>query len=335
MVHNRRMSDEAQSLLERLLRDDVRTIPCGDDIAAWWSRLLHEERGAAQPIDRAILAGFRADRCAGAFAGGYQAALRRLVPDGLPQDDIVSLCVTEPGGNSAKAIEARLTRRGGGYALTGQKRWSTMAPLARMLLVAAHEGLDEQGRKRFKLVRVDASMPGVTIRPMPPTKSVPEVPHAELDLKDVALDGDAPLPADGYTAYVKRFRTIEDAHIRAAVLSYVLSAARRFGFPHDASERLTASILTMRGLALMDPDAPATHIALAGALTTDAKLLDDIEPHWNGVEEAERARWVRDRTMFGAVAGQIREARRVRAWQRLSEDRAGDEHDPGVAPGAR
>ena len=318
MVHNRRMSDEAQALLRRLLRDDVRTIPCGDDIAMWWSRVLQEEHAPARAIDRAIVAGFRADRCAGAFAGGYQAALRRLVPEGLPKDDIVSLCVTEPAGNSAKAIEARLTPRAGGYALTGQKRWSTMAPLARLLLVAAHEGMDERGRKRFKLVRVEVGAPGVTIRAMPPTKFVPEVPHAELELEDVPIDRDAPLPGDGYTAYVKRFRTIEDAHIRAAVLAYVLSAARRFGFPEDARERLTASILTMRAVALMDPDAAETHIALAGGLTTDARLLDEIEPHWDRVEEAERARWRRDRVMFGAVAGQIREARRRRAWERLT-----------------
>ena len=318
MVHNRRMSDEAQPLLERLLRDDVRTIPRGDDIAAWWSTLLREESDAGRPIDRAIVAGFRGDRCAGAFAGGYQAALRRLVPDGLPKDEIVSLCVTEPAGNSAKAIDARLTSRQGGYTLSGQKRWSTMAPLARMLLVAAHEGVDERGLKRFKLVRVDARAPGVTIRAMPPTKFVPEVPHAELGLNDVAVDADAALPGDGYTAYVKRFRTIEDAHIRAAVLGYVLSAARRFDFPDDARERLTASILTMRAIALMDPDAAATHIALAGALTTDARLLDEIEPQWDRVEEAERARWRRDRVMFGAVAGQIREARRLRAWERLT-----------------
>jgi hypothetical protein len=318
MVHNRRMSDEAQGLLERLLRDGIRTIPCGDDIAAWWSRLVEDERGSGRPIDRAIVAGFRGDRCAGAFAGGYQAALRRLVPDGLPGHEIVSLCVTEPAGNSAKAIDTRLTPRAGGYALSGRKRWSTMAPLARMLLVAAHEGVDAHGRKRFKLVRVAAGAPGVTIRPMPTTKFVPEVPHAELELEDVAIDGDAPLPGDGYTAYVKRFRTIEDAHIRAAVLAYVLSAARRFDFPEDARERLTASILTMRAVALMDPDAAATHVALAGALTADARLLDEIEPQWDRVEEAERARWRRDRVMFGAVAGQIREARRRRAWERLT-----------------
>jgi alkylation response protein AidB-like acyl-CoA dehydrogenase len=318
MVHNRRMSDEAQALLERLLRDDVRTIPWGDDIAAWWSRLLGDERAAGRPIDRAIVAGFRGDRCAGAFAGGYQAALRRLVPEGLPKDDIVSLCVTEPAGNSAKAIEARLTPRAGGYVLTGQKRWSTMAPLARMLLVAAHEGVDAHGLKRFKLVRVDADAPGLTIRPMPPTKFVPEVPHAELEFRDVVVRADAALPGDGYTAYVKRFRTIEDAHIKAAVLAYVLSVARRFDFPDSAKEELIAALVTMRTLALLDADAAETHVALAGALARDARLLARLDTEWNRVEPAERDRWRRDSAMFGAVAGQIREARRVRAWERLS-----------------
>lgn len=325
MVHNRRMGDEAQVLLTRLLRDDVAMIPIADDLAAWWSRVLADERPAAPTIDRAILAGFRGDRCAGAFVGGYQAALRRLVPEGLPSHAIVSLCVTEPAGNSAKAIDARLTADDRGYRLSGEKRWSTMAPLARLLLVAAHEGLDGDGRKRFKLVRVDADAPGLTIRPMPPTKFVPEVPHAELELRDVAVSGDALLPGDGYAQYVKRFRTIEDTHIKAAVLAYVLAVARRFHFPAAAMEELAAALVTMRTLALLDPDAAATHVALAGALARDARLLARLEDDWDRVEPAERARWRRDSAMFGAVAGHIREARRARAWQRLSEPRSAND----------
>jgi acyl-CoA dehydrogenase len=333
MVHNRRMSDETLALLEHLLRDDVRTVPSDDGIGAWWSRVHRDTAESAPPIDHAIVAGFRADRCAGAFAGGYQAALRRLVPAGLPPHDIVSFCVTEPAGNSAKAIEARLTPRGGGYLLSGQKRWSTMAPLARVLLVAAHEGMDDDGRKRFKLVRVDADAPGVTMRPMPPTTFVPEVPHAELEFRDVAVGLDAALPGDGYTGYVKRFRTIEDAHIRAAVLAYMLSVARRFRFPDAVKEALVAGIVTLRALALMDPDAAATHVALAGALAQDAELLARAEDHWHSVDPGERDRWRRDRVMFGAVAGRIREARRARAWERLTATPPGSSRAPGARPG--
>ncbi len=309
-----------QRLLARVLRERPDPIGGGDDVASWWRRFCAAEARPATPVDCAVLAGFRADRVAGAFAGGYQAALRALVPGRLPDAAIVSLCVSESGGNSPRAIEATLAPRAGvGFTLSGHKKWSTLAPLARVLLVAASEGVDDAGRKRFRLVCVDATAPGVTMRPMPPTTFVPEVPHAELELTDVSVSAGALLPGDGYTGYVKRFRTVEDVHIHAAVLAYVLSVARRFGFPPAVPERLASAILTMRVLAALDPEAAETHVALAGALARDATLLEHSESHWEKVEEEEHTRWRRDRTMFGSVAGEIREARRRRAWELLAE----------------
>src|SRR5262249_56454595 len=102
--------------------------------------------------------------------------------------------------------ESRLVPRAdGGFTLSGQKRWSTMAPVASVLLVAAHEGADESGRKRFKLVRVDARAAGVVIQRMPPTRFIPGIPPAEPQLNHVPVSADAVLPGDGYADYVKRF----------------------------------------------------------------------------------------------------------------------------------
>jgi hypothetical protein len=305
-------------LLARLLRGAPAVLDVGADIADWWRRFRAMEAGALSPFDRAVLAGFHANRMAGAFAGGYQGALRALVPGRLADDVIASFCVSEAGGNAPRAIEASLTSRpAGGFTLNGRKRWSTMAPVADVLLVAAHEGVDEAGRKRFTLVRVDASASGVTIRRMPPTKFIPEVPHAELDLHEVAVSEDARFPGDGYATYVKRFRTVEDIHIHGGVLGYALGAARRFAFPQTVVERLTSAIVATRVLASLDADAPETHVALAGTLARDANLLDHSDAHWEKAEEAERACWRRDRQGFGSVAGALREARRQRAWERL------------------
>ena len=308
----------AMDLLARLLRARPVVIDVGDDIATWWRRFCADEPDTRSPLDRAALAGFSANRVAGAFAGGYQGALRALVPERLTDHVIGSFCVSEPGGNSPRAIEARLTpRAGGGFLLNGHKRWSTMAPVASVLFVAAHEGVDDAGRKRFKLVRVDAGAPGVTIQRLPPTKFIPEIPHAELRLEDVAVGPDAPFPGDGYAAYVKRFRTVEDIHIHGAVLGYFLGAARRFAFPDTVIERTVSAILATSTLAELDADAAETHVALAGTLARDANLLDHSDAHWEKAEEGERSRWRRDRQGFGSVAGEIREARRRRAWERL------------------
>jgi acyl-CoA dehydrogenase len=312
--------DGSDDLLRRLLRGSPVVIDVGDDVAAWWRAFQVAESDRMSPFDRAVMAGFRATRVAGAFAGGYQGALRALAPGRLPDEAIVSFCVSEPGGNSPGAIDATLTPHAGGFVLNGHKRWSTMAPVAGLLLVAAHEGMDEAGHKRFKLVQVAADARGVTIQRMPPTTFIPEIPHAELDLHDVTVGADALLPGDGYTHYVRRFRTVEDVYIHGAVLGYVLGAARRFGFPSTVVERLAAALVATRVLAVLDPDAPETHVALAGALARDGNLLDHSDAHWDKADEAERTRWRRDRQGFGAVAGALREARRVRAWERLGAE---------------
>jgi len=309
--------DTAHVLLTRLLRDAPDVIDVGDDIAGWWRRFRAAERAAMSPFDRAVIAGFRANRVAGAFAGGYQGALRALAPGRLADDVIVSFCVSEPGGNSPKAIEATLTPHEDGYVINGRKRWSTMAPVADLLLVAAHQGVDADGRKKFKLVRVSATAPGLTITRMPLTTFIPEIPHADLQLREVPVGADAPLPGDGYNDYVKRFRTVEDIFIHGGVLGYALGAARRFEFPETVIERLVAAIIATRVLATLDFDAPETHVALAGTLARDATLLEHSDAHWGKAEEGERARWHRDRQGFGSVAGALREARRARAWARL------------------
>ena len=61
---------------------------------------------------------------------------------------------------------------------------------------------------------------------MPPTRFVPEVPHAQVLMQDLRVSASALLPHDGYDAYVKPFRTIEDLHVTLAVLAYLLREAR-------------------------------------------------------------------------------------------------------------
>lgn len=263
----------------------------------------------------AILGGFLADRLGYAFAGGYEAALRVLLPS-LPHAAIASFCATEEGGNQPRAIRTRLAPAGDGLVLDGTKRWSTMGPLASVLLVVATGGEDAAGRKRLRVVRVDAGAPGVTVDSMPPTAFVPEVPHAALTLAGVAVSAADLLPGDGYDRYVKPFRTVEDLHIHGALLGYLVGVSRRHGFPREATERLLAAVAASHELAALDPAAAETHVALAGLLAQDARLLAELEPAWAGVEPGERERWERDRGLL-AVAGQARELRRQRAWERL------------------
>ena len=287
------------------------------DVAAWWPR--HRECAAVwrNPMDCAIVAGFRADRVAWAFASGYQAALRALLPE-VPDDRIAALCVTEADGNSPKAIRSTLRREGDGWRLDGAKRWTTLGPQGALFFVAARDAQVAGDRPTLRVVRIASDAPGVTVTVMPPARFVPEVPHARLQLDNVRVSDDALLPGDGYADCVKRFRTVEDLHVNAAILGYLVREARRLAWPPPWTERALAALQALRALALEDADAPATHVALAGALAWAAQQFADCAAHWRASgDAAAAARWQRDGELFG-VASTARAKRATRAWERLT-----------------
>ena len=89
------------------LRADTAAEPT-ETVAQWWPTWLAICNRHAEPIERAVAAGFAADRVAWAFAGGYQAALRALSP-ALPNDALAALCVTEETGNRPSDIQTTIT----------------------------------------------------------------------------------------------------------------------------------------------------------------------------------------------------------------------------------
>jgi alkylation response protein AidB-like acyl-CoA dehydrogenase len=280
---------------------------------AWWAghRALAAE--AETPLDLAILGGFAADRLGYAFASGYQAALRALVPD-LPAGELASLCVTERGGGHPRAIEARLDPAGPDrFLLTGHKRWATLGGDAGLLLVVASLGDDERGHKRLRVARLPAERAGVSRRPMPAPPFVPEIAHDEIDLAAVTVSEDELLPGDGWARYVRPFRTVEDLHVHAAALAYALREARA----HDRAlvPRLAALIAALAPLAAADPEEPAAHVALAGVLELARAPLDDLAGALP--DSPARARWERDRPLLGVAAG-VRAARLAKAWEMLA-----------------
>jgi acyl-CoA dehydrogenase len=126
------------------------------------------------------------------------------------------------------------------------------------------------------------------------------------------------LPGDGYDDYVKPFRTVEDVHVHAALIGYLLGVTRRIHAPREIVEQLLATALAVRALAGADPRSPATHVALAGVLTQSVHVMGLVERAWEDVGEGDEwTRWQRDRPLL-RVAGAARSARRDKAWQQLS-----------------
>jgi acyl-CoA dehydrogenase len=306
---------DSLDVLSFLLRERPALV-IADDAAAWWHGTASIRARFARPFERALAMGFVADRVGHAFAGGYQAALQALVPS-LPLSGIASFCVTEEGGNHPRSIRTRLEAKAGGYVVTGSKKWSTMAPLADVLVVVATEGSDDAGRPKLRAACIGVGTPGLTVTRMPAPPFVPEVPHAELLLDGVKISASAVLPGDGYADYTKAFRTVEDCHVNAGLVGYLLSVAFRSAWPDPVRERLALLAVAIGAVAGLDSRRAETHVALAGFLAAEAALVAEAEPHWSLVSDAERERWYRDRVLVH-VASKAREARRGRAWQDLA-----------------
>jgi hypothetical protein len=293
-------------------------VPERSSVSQWWPRWRDGAALAQGSASMALLGGFDADRVGWAFAAGYQAALRALLPT-LPADTVAAFCVTEEGGNRPRHIATRITAAaGGGWVVDGAKRWTTLGPASNLLLVVgalAEPGGD--GRPQLRVARVPAGTPGLQLLPMPETRFVPEVPHARVQLQGVALEADALLPGDGYEAYVKPFRSIEDTHVTLAVLAYLLREARTRGWPAAFAERLCAALALLADLAESPSAAPAVHLALAGALALAHDLYAEAGRLWAlQPDEPAAQRWQRDAALF-AVASSARTQRAARAWERL------------------
>ena len=303
-----------------LLRERVEVVKDAST-TAYWARTAPLRARFSASVDRALSGGRAADRLGYAFAAGYEAAVHALVP-ALPMDSVAAFCVSEERGNHPRSITAELERTAAGWELSGEKRWSTMAPLSDTLIVVARTGTGEDGRPQLRAAVVDRGARGLTVTEMTPTPFVPEVPHAELVLDRVAIASSAVLPGDGYDDYTKPFRTVEDVHVNAALLGYLLSAAVRYGWPDPLLEKLAAAAVAVRGLAKLDPRKAETHIALAGLLDWVDSIAQLAEPAWTLAEDAERDRWYRDRVLT-QVASKARKLRRERALATLRGERSG------------
>ncbi|MGW4631402.1 acyl-CoA dehydrogenase family protein [Nocardia sp. NPDC004415] len=270
----------------------------------------HRARAADFPnsLDRAVIAGFGSAGTGPAFLGGYQEALRALVPT-LDPADLVSMCATEAGGGRPSAIATTVTEDG---LVTGTKSFATLGTFATRFLVIARAGERPDGRPALRAVLVPAGAAAV-VTPLPELPFAPEIPHASVEFD--AAPG-VLLPGDGYTDYLKPFRTVEDVHVLAAVLGQLLRVARQAQWPAEAVEQLLAVFAGVRGLGGENPASAGVHIALGGVFERLTRLRAELEPLWNRVDPEVRRRWERDAPLLG-VAGKVRAARLRAAWDSL------------------
>ncbi|MEV6320449.1 acyl-CoA dehydrogenase family protein [Nocardia sp. NPDC051787] len=297
------------SLFDFLLTEPVATAPL-NDVAAAWTRHRVAANRFDRPVDVAIAGGFGADRLGFAFLSGYQEALRTLIPD-LSDDELVAMCATEEGGGHPSAIRTTLTERDGVWLVNGTKSFATMGAFAHRLVVITSVGTAVDGRNRLRATMVDAHEPGVRLTGHPALAFAPEVPHASVLLTDVPA---RVLPGDGYLDYLKPFRTIEDIHVLAATLGWLVRVARASDWPQESLQRLLTAVAAVRGLDIDAPTSPGVHIALGGVFAFFGDVLAGLDLLWESADPAARQRWERDRPLL-ATAGRVREQRLATAWR--------------------
>ena len=165
---------------------------------------------------------------------------------------------------------------------------------------------------------VDRHQSGIAVQPLEkPIAILPEISHGVVEFSNVAVSAESLLPGDGYLAYIRPFRTIEDLHVIAAILGYLLRIGTRYDWPPPPKEQLLALLLTIRTIARADYTAPEIHIATGGAIAALQLLLENLDTHWNLVDPPTRSAWQRDRAVLDLAAG-ARQKRLAAAWKQFS-----------------
>lgn len=305
------MASELVDILRHLLTDAPMEGPV-TGIDHWRGRHREVAGRFTTPVARAFAGGFAADCVGYAFASGYMEALHALVP--MLGDAAAALCATESGGGHPRAIETRLHEVEEGYRVSGEKTYVTLGEHAEELLIVVSDGVDDHERNRLKVVRLPSKREGLRIVPLPPTPFVPEIPHAKLFLDNVLVSREELLPGDGYEEYLKPFRTVEDLHVEAAFLGYLLRLGRLHGWPTEHHEALTTLATSVYALALLEPNDAALHVALGGLQSQRNRLLEELD--FDALPDGVRQRLDRDRPLLN-IAAKVRARRLATAWTRL------------------
>lgn len=254
------------TMKQKVLADRVRAAVAAPELAPatltqWRATFCVGENS----FDTAVDAGLMAGQLAFCFAGGYQAALRRLLPS-LPQEAFAALLLSEGKRQRPDELLTTLTPvAGGGFRLDGEKSYVTGGAAADPLLVVARHGVAPDGRVRTVLAMLPPGLPGITCTDRADVGFLAALPHGRAKFDGVYVEPQMLMSGDGWVDYARPFRTIEDTHVSAAVAAYMLVHGLRFGFPDPLSAALFSCLVRLGECAQRDATDPIGHLLLAGA----------------------------------------------------------------------
>ncbi|EJZ56964.1 Acyl-CoA dehydrogenase [Pseudomonas fluorescens R124] len=267
-------------------------LPAVADLAEGFATLLHQ-LGSVTPFELAVAGGRRMATPGLAFLVGYQAALRMLWPSAPPS--LGALCATEQRSLRPADMQTRLTD----LRLNGQKDFVTAGDAADWLLIAARS--DEPGETpRLSLAVVYPGEPGVRVEKLPALPLMPDISHGRLYLDGALCEL---LAGDGWDAYVKPFRTLEDVYVLSAMTAWLYGVGQDSGWSQPLLLRLLALLGGCAEASRQPPNNPAGHVLLGGLFAQfDAfkpeidRTLAEGNPEW-------ALMWQRDQSVMQLAAG--------------------------------
>ncbi|MDD1979715.1 acyl-CoA dehydrogenase middle domain-containing protein [Pseudomonas tussilaginis] len=276
--------------------------PLADNLAETYSRLL-ARLDPVSPFELAVL-GARAMPTPGlAFLVGYQAALRVLWPSAPAS--LGALCASERRSVRPADMQVRLTD----LRLSGSKDFVTAGLDADWLLVAARSEAAGEA-VQLSLAVVYPGEPGVRLEPLPALPLMPEVGHARLHLDQALCER---LAGDGWDAYVKPFRSLEDLYVLSALCAWLYGVGQDNAWPQALQLRLIALLGGCAEGSRQCADAIACHLLLGGLFAQFAALKDEINQVLSTTPGDWATLWQRDQGLL-EIASAARAKRLAKAW---------------------
>jgi alkylation response protein AidB-like acyl-CoA dehydrogenase len=267
-------------------------LPAAADLAEGFATLL-QALGTVTPFELAVAGGRRMATPGLAFLVGYQAALRMLWPS-APLS-LGALCATEQRSLRPADMQTRLKD----LRLSGRKDFVTAGDAADWLLVAARS--EEPGTTpRLSLAVVYPGEPGVKVEKLPALPLMPDISHGRLYLDGALCEL---LAGDGWDAYVKPFRSLEDVYVLSAMTAWLYGVGQDSDWPQALQLRLLALLAGCAEASRQAPNNPAGHVVLGGLFAQFESLKTEVDQALVQGDPAWAAMWQRDQGVMQLAAG--------------------------------
>lgn len=267
-------------------------LPANADLAQGYATLLHQ-LGSVTPFELAVAGGRMMTTPGLAFLVGYQAALRMLWPSAPPS--LGALCVTERRSLRVAEMQTRLS----GLRVSGRKDFVTAGDAADWLLIAARSEASGEA-PRLSLAVVYPDEPGVLLEKLPAIPLMPDISHGRLFLDNALCEL---LAGDGWDAYVKPFRTLEDVYVLSAMTAWLYGIGHDSDWPQALQLRLLALLAGCAEVSRQAPNNPAGHVLLGGLFAQFEGLKPEVDQALAAGPQHWAAMWQRDQSVMDLAAG--------------------------------